>query len=122
MPHSMASRHQTMTNHIVIECKSAEDAEVLRNALRRICGLEVEEEIFAKAGPDLRKLVCFVAATTAIASASVSAIISELAALGYTEINISGKIVALNLVSLEGVINAKKADNQQADHNGHGKP
>lgn len=104
-----------MSHPIVLECKTAEDAEILRDALRRIPGLEVEDEILAKSAPDFRKLVCFVAATGVIATVSVSAIIAELSALGYTEIKISGKITPLNFGSIEGAIEAKKPSNDHGN-------
>lgn len=101
-----------MTNQNVIECKTAEDAWFLRESLRKIEGLDVDEEILAKAGPDLRKMVCFVAASATLATTSI---VAELSTLGYTEITINGKIVALNIVSLEGAINAKKPEEKHGD-------
>lgn len=105
-----------MTNHIAIDCKTVKDAELLREALRKVTGLDVADEIFAKAGPDLRTIVCFVVTTATIATISISVIIAELSALGYTDITINGKIVPLNPISLEGSINAKKNNNEHGNN------
>lgn len=105
-----------MSFAIDIECVTAEHAETLREALRKTQGLHVEDEILAKAiGTDLRNLVCLVAATTIAATTSAALILSVLSGLGYNEITINGKVIALNLVSLEGAINAKKTNNDHSD-------
>ena len=103
-----------MDELVNIECATATDAETLREALRKISGLNVEDELFAKAGEfDVRKLVSFTASTVAV-TAAIVIILSTLSSLGYNDIKINGKVVALSSISLEGAIEAKK--NNSSNH------
>jgi len=104
-----------MDDLVNIECVTTTDAETLREALRKISGLNVEHELFAKAGEfDVKKLVCFTASTVAVSTAAISIILSTLSSLGYSDIKINGKVVALSVISLEGAIEAKK--NNSSNH------
>jgi len=96
---------------ITIECATLEDANALRNSLQRITGLDVEDELFAKGGDfDVRKLVSFTASSVVIFAAASAAIVAALSSLGYVDIKINGKVVVLSVLSVEGALQATKAE------------
>lgn len=103
-----------MSQTISVECATADAANHLRQALRNVHGVDVEDALFAKGGPfDARTLVGFTVAV-GVSAASVAAVIHELSAHGYSEIKINGKVVALSLITLEGALQAKKPEGADA--------
>lgn len=100
-----------MNNQIVIECKNRQDAAKLREALRHVNDLVVEDELFAKGGEfDAGTLVVLIASTGAILTAAASTVVVVLSKCGYDAVKIGGKLTLLSVLSVEGEMEAKKPD------------
>lgn len=106
---SMSSRLQAMTNQIIIECKNKHDAELLRDELRSVNGLVVEDEMFAKAGDfDVGTLVVLIVSTGAVLTVAASTVVAVLSKCGYDKVKIGGKFTLLTVLSVEGEMEAIK--------------
>jgi hypothetical protein len=91
-----------------IECETLGAADALWAALDAIDGVEVTRPLL-KAGPVDSRLVVEVIAVTVLGARLLAPTIIE-ALKGYAHIKINGKVTVLDVVSVEGSIEASRHD------------
>lgn len=102
-----------MNNQIVIECKNRQDARALREALRNVSGLSVEDELFAKGGDfDVGTLVMLIVSTGVVLTVAATTVVAVLSKCGYDKVKIGGKFALLSVLSIQGEMDVKKSESK----------